>query len=464
MSLNANSNLPQLRQRTGAADQLRHRPPHHRHQHELRHPDPELTYGFDAADRITGITNGVEPNLSQTYGYDSLPRVIAAANPGGNAATYGYDAVGNRITRSDTVPASATTWAYAYPGSGNRLLQSVEGTLTRTYTTNAVGDITAFTGADGMMNTLTYDPFGRLASHTKAGATTTYTVNALDQRISKTGPAVVGTRYVYGGPNQLLAERTASGWTSYLWNGNEPVALVRNNQIDYILTDHLGRPDKVTNSARAIVWRANNFGFNRSVGLDAIGGLNLGFPGQYWDAESRLWHNGYRDYDYTTGRYLQSDPIGLDGGINTYAYVGGNPISGIDPFGLTECDIEAAYLAASKINNDLNFGEGMPVVDIPRTPPGSESNELGFAQRKDLNPSWDNKIHLSESFLDTLSKGYLTQLLNVTIHEALHFTRPIDTQNKAHDFDHDSIFPEAAERTGKTWNEFQKERKKCGCQ
>jgi RHS repeat-associated protein len=100
------------------------------------------------------------------------------------------------------------------------------------------------------------------------------------------------------------------------------------------LNDQLGRPDTLMNDQGNIVWKASNNAFNQQLAIETIGGMNVGFPGQFYDAQTKLWNNWNRYYDASIGRYTQSDPLELAGGLNTYAYVGGNPIRGIDPSGL----------------------------------------------------------------------------------------------------------------------------------
>ncbi|WP_347333023.1 RHS repeat-associated core domain-containing protein, partial [Marinimicrobium locisalis] len=92
----------------------------------------------------------------------------------------------------------------------------------------------------------------------------------------------------------------------------------------------------LTDAQKAITWKATYTPFGKArVDVEQVTN-NIRFPGQYFDQETGLHYNYFRDYDPSTGRYLQSDPIGLEGGINTYTYVSNNPLAFIDPFGLAE--------------------------------------------------------------------------------------------------------------------------------
>ncbi|MGD9170253.1 MAG: RHS repeat-associated core domain-containing protein [Candidatus Thiodiazotropha sp.] len=105
------------------------------------------------------------------------------------------------------------------------------------------------------------------------------------------------------------------------------------DQVVYLHTDHLGAVVKATDSDQNLVWDAVRKPFGeRTVTVGQVE-MPLGFPGQYYDEETNNYYNYFRDYDPAAGRYLQSDPIGLEGGLNTYAYVGGNPVRFIDFLG-----------------------------------------------------------------------------------------------------------------------------------
>jgi len=175
-----------------------------------------------------------------------------------------------------------------------------------------------------------------MSSVTIGRATTNYTSNGLNQRVRKSGPGG-SFNYVYAPDGTLLGETSSGGTTlttQYIWMGGMPIGIIRNGTLYYVHDDHLGRPEQVTNSAGTIVWQAQNLPYSRNVTTNTFGGLNIGFPGQYFDSESNLYYNLNRYYDPSMGRYLESDPAGLMGGVNTYIYADENPLSLIDLNGL----------------------------------------------------------------------------------------------------------------------------------
>jgi RHS repeat-associated protein len=133
-----------------------------------------------------------------------------------------------------------------------------------------------------------------------------------------------------------------------VWLGNIPVATLRpagsGVAVYYIHTDHLNTPRRISRASdNQIVWRWDNDPFGRHTANEDPDGdsqlftFSLRYPGQYYDEETGLHYNYFRDYDPVTGRYIQSDPIGLAGGLNTYGYANQNPLNFIDPYGLSAC-------------------------------------------------------------------------------------------------------------------------------
>jgi RHS repeat-associated protein len=162
----------------------------------------------------------------------------------------------------------------------------------------------------------------------------------------------------YDGTGQLIQE--------IVWFGDLPIAVLKpavppGTGIDvfYVHADHLGTPRQLSRPGDNQVlwsWEGEAFG-NTPPNPNPTGQgefvFNLRFPGQYADTETGLHYNYFRNYDPATGRYIESDPIGLAGGINTYGYVNGDPLKYIDPLGLFGQSVEGGFSCLSCHNGWL---------------------------------------------------------------------------------------------------------------
>ena len=167
--------------------------------------------------------------------------------------------------------------------------------------------------------------------------------NGRGERVRKVAGAL-DRRFAYDESGRLLGEFDAGGapLQLFVWMDDQPVAVVEGTALRYVETDHLNTPRALIDPARNVpVWRwdlqVSAFGEHAAnEDPDADGSLvkfNLRFPGQYLDAETGLHYNYFRDYEPGTGRYVESDPLGLLAGFATFRYADASPLRYIDPTG-----------------------------------------------------------------------------------------------------------------------------------
>lgn len=323
-------------------------------------------------------------NLSQPF---VLPVSNSLKTPSVVSERYFYDAMGNRLLSQEATPTDssadatkAVTQGYHYDQNRMSERRNSQGVSLAVAYNNAGQPLRYGNQHFKYINGQIAEVYRLVADQQQVIAQ--YQYNEVGQRIAKTvfedakknRLAQPETRYfVYEG-SLLLHELNAEGRITrhYVYIGeqliatvdyagrgralqhDEPSAWNKVKQVvsgtiagdqpqavwNYVLTDHLGRPRLVVDAEQKTKWRfaATPFG-GTGQAVNTVAGqrpyeMPIRFKGQYADAETQLYYNGWRYYDPSTGRYTTPDPLGLKGGENLYGYVNQQPVQYDDPQGL----------------------------------------------------------------------------------------------------------------------------------
>ena len=292
------------------------------------------TYTYDAVGNRTAHTETIGGTTTPyNYTYDPLDRLTEVRNGTTPIESYTYDPLGNRKTKTS----GTNTVAYVYDGA-NQLKELRQGSPT-----------------GSLLATLEYDNNGNLISKVEGSTTTTLLYDALNRMVQADKTGIASQSYTYDDQGRRIRKSAGGNVVNYLYNGPDIVAeysaswalnallthgtnmddpLIRySGQSQYYHQDGLGSVVGLTNqnggtdgAARYDAWG------NRIAGTGAV--PLYGYTGREPDDTGLIYYRA-RFYDPTIGRFIQRDPIGLQAGLNLYAYVGNNPINFTDPLGLT---------------------------------------------------------------------------------------------------------------------------------
>ena len=328
-----------------------------------------LDFSTDVMGNITAASNTLGASTpTRQYDYDALYR-LTEVRDASNAVLehYAYSKTGDRTQRT---LAGQAPQSYAYV-PGTHRLASIDGQA-RSYDAN--GNTTL--NPDALSSAFIYDDRNRL-SQIPGVSSAQYRYNARGERVGK-----LHTMGYLGGNERIsaydeqgklmsyvdyrinnLGKRTLAGSHDLVYLDDLPVALLGKGATRYLETDHLGTPRLASNAKTGTTdWQwdflGDGFGANDASVIDADADLPLRYPGQQYDAESGLHYNYFRDYEPGTGRYVESDPIGLLAGMNTYSYALNNPIFWSDGLGL-DVDINLFPPGSDAYNFARNY-PGLP--------------------------------------------------------------------------------------------------------
>jgi RHS repeat-associated protein len=293
---------------------------------QIKDSSPEGTlfdrqYHYNTASQIDQIS---EPTQIRSFGYDNVDRLLSMTN-GTTSESYNYDNVGNRTTASH----SSASYTYQHD-QFNRLISMANSNSTYNYDANG----NMVTKAEGKeLWRFTWDYENRLTSASTRKQTVRYRYDALGRRVQR---YFVGgkenTKFIYDGDDVLVDDNNGT-LTKYI-NGDgtdEKLSQTTGSTVRYFLADHLGSTNALTDASGNITSSASYDSFGNTT--DNLN-TRYRFTGREYDDFTGLHYYRARWYDSNLGRFISEDPIGLAGGINSYGYVGNNPLGATDSSGL----------------------------------------------------------------------------------------------------------------------------------